>query len=573
MVTVRPRPAAPRWLFRWRSRPWWQGGLGAIAALLLTALPGWSAEEIILTYGFFERTVSLAELTDFAEGRGLSPALRSYARMLNLSSRDLARIQTLLRERVRLDSPTEQVNEALVIGQFLYTPQGEALLTVVGDVVQIPPRLSGFHAVRAALILAAASEQGLTALSFLEAFPVSALRLDVARGLAIAEVVGRTLNQARLGANLVYGLAAQAAEAESPELVPLAQSALAQAPRYEVTQENIQLPDRLEEATLFFPAPSASHPTLPQRVPVVVISHGLGDTRASFAELGRFLASRGFVVAALDHPGSNSRQIQALLSGLSTRVVEDEEFIQRPEAVSALLDYLTVYASQNTQWRDRLALDRVGVLGHSFGGYTALALAGAPFPSPALEQQCGPQVIYVNPSLLLQCQATNLPAFFNRRDPRVQAIFLINPVGSALFSAQGYGVVTVPTLMLAGVADTVAPALPEQIRPFTWLQEDLDRYLVLMNNGTHFSILPEIPEGSTASIPVPPLLLGPAPAQARRYVETLSLGFFKVHLAGDDRYRAVLTARYLETLAIPPLAPLSLLRNLDGAELDRAINP
>ena len=47
-------------------------------------------------------------------------------------------------------------------------------------------------------------------------------------------------------------------------------------------------------------------------------------------------------------------------------------------------------------------------------------------------------------------------------------------------------------MLIAGSADTVAPALLEQIQPFTWLTSP-NKYLVLMNNGTHFSTIEESP--------------------------------------------------------------------------------
>jgi predicted dienelactone hydrolase len=304
---------------------------------------------------------------------------------------------------------------------------------------------------------------------------------------------------------------------------------------------------------------------------VVVISHGLGDNRYSYDYLGRYLAQQGFVVAVLDHPGSNSDQILSLLTGFSSNLVSDEEFIQRPQDITALLDTLESQLANNSVWRDRVDFQNVGVVGQSFGGYTALALGGATLQPDALANLCAPQVVPVNPSLLLQCQAVSIPTAPDLQDDRVQAVLAINPVGSALLGPNGYGNIDVPTLMVAGVADTVAPALPEQIRPFSWLQTP-ERYLVVIGNATHFSMIDA--EAEDASVALPPGVIGPNPQITQAYLEVLSLGFFKTYLEGDSRYQTILTSRYLQdSLATDPFVPISLIRDLPPGMLEQALSP
>ncbi len=46
---------------------------------------------------------------------------------------------------------------------------------------------------------------------------------------------------------------------------------------------------------------------------IIVISHGLGSDRTSFAYLAEHLASYGFVVAVPEHPGSNSKQHTSII--------------------------------------------------------------------------------------------------------------------------------------------------------------------------------------------------------------------------------------------------------------------
>ena len=533
-------------------------GLG----LLATTRPTLSAEEIIINYGFFERSISIEELAAFADGEGLSPQLAQYAKSLRLSESDLVAIQEVLQQSVDLDF--------VELSRFLYTTQGETLLTALGEVIQTPARQSGVSALRGAIILAASDpENGLTLLNFLMEYPTTGIRVDVGKGFEIAATITETLSQTEQAIALVQDIAN--AQAQEPvENLPAARLIVNAGPPYIVTTRPLTLPIRGVEATLYLPQSTSQRLLLPDDIPVIVISHGLGDERASYAYLAEYLAGRGFVVATLDHPGSNSDQIADLLAGLSPDVVENREFLNRPGDVSALLDAIQQFALNDRIFRRRLNIQNVGVIGQSFGGYTALALAGATFDPEALAAACDP-AIYFNPSLLLQCQATDIAVESpSLKDDRVQAILVVNPIGSALFGESGYAQLEVPVMMMSATADTVAPALPEQIEPFTWLQTQY-RYLALVSETTHFSVIATNPN-IAPSIPVPVELLGSNPELAQQYLQTFSLAFFQRHLRQDRRYDAALTARYMaENVERAPLRPLSFIRELTPETLTEAI--
>jgi predicted dienelactone hydrolase len=119
-------------------------------------------------------------------------------------------------------------------------------------------------------------------------------------------------------------------------------------------------------------------------------------------------------------------------------------------------------------------------------------------------------------------------------------------------------------MLVAGSDDTVAPTLPEQIQPFTWLTTP-NKYLVLLRGGTHFSTLAE----STGGIPVPPPALGPSPEVAQEYMKALSVAFFKTHIANDLDYRSYLNASYAQFISQNTL-PLSLIQSLTQNQLKQA---
>ncbi len=174
----------------------------------------------------------------------------------------------------------------------------------------------------------------------------------------------------------------------------------------------------------------------------------------------------------------------------------------------------------------------------------------------------------MNISLLLQCLALRLPdRQYDLSDSRVKAAIAVNPVDSSIMGPESIGKIKIPIMLVAGSADTVAPALPEQIQPFTWLTT-LNKYLVLINGGTHFSTIEESPN---AVVPVPDQVIGPRPALARRYLRELSLAFFNTYLANQADYRPYLSATYIRSISQEPL-PLSLVRSLTEEQLTQATN-
>jgi predicted dienelactone hydrolase len=171
----------------------------------------------------------------------------------------------------------------------------------------------------------------------------------------------------------------------------------------------------------------------------------------------------------------------------------------------------------------------------------------------------------LNLSLLLQCRAAALPPInYNLSDPRVKAIISINPITSSVFGQQSISQIKTPTLIVAGNADTIAPALPEQIQPFTWLQTN-DRYLAVIEQGTHFSALGQ---ANDEGIPVPPEVIGPNPAIARRYINALSLAFFRTYVNNQTSYRPYISATYARALSQDPLR-LSLVQSFTISQSGR----
>lgn len=98
--------------------------------------------------------------------------------------------------------------------------------------------------------------------------------------------------------------------------------------------------------------------------PLIILSHGTGGNRLSQAWIAESLVKDGYLVMALDHYGNT---FDNLFPPYFVR------YWERPLDVQFLLNQL----EKDSNWREKIDFDKIGMIGFSLGGYTTLALAGA----------------------------------------------------------------------------------------------------------------------------------------------------------------------------------------------------
>lgn len=534
----------------WLPRSWVALGIGIVGSVLsLSARPALSAERVSINLGILQDSFKVSSLETFAATGKVPPDLRDYIRLLDDEQRAQLRIALSAKADVSV----------VAVAQFLYSPQGEVLLQRLGQVIQSEARQPGFFGIRAALILAAAEPEGITLLGVLRKFPTPGIRVSVGRGWEMANELRDLVTQTQTATTQLQTQAqAEALMDQAAGLGTAELSNLGVGGPWRWEQRSLLLRDSTRDRRLpvdvYLPlSPSlgdlraeAGGSPFPQRWPTVVISHGLNSDRTSFAYLAEHLASHGYAVIVPEHPGSSAQQVEALLQGRANEIADPEEFVNRPLDVTFILDTL----GQDPQFSPQLALEQVGIVGQSFGGYTALALGGAQVNAAALRRSCQKLDESWNVSLALQCRALAAsPIPDSLRDPRVAAIVAINPFMSAIFGQEGLASLAVPTLIIGGDADTVAPALLEQIEPFRWIQGN-NRHLALMIGGTHFSAIAE-GEGESA-LALPEFIIGRDLAAARGYTQQLSLATFRTYLGRDLAAEKPVSASYLSSRYKPP---------------------
>lgn len=99
------------------------------------------------------------------------------------------------------------------------------------------------------------------------------------------------------------------------------------------------------------------------KYPLVVISHGGGGNFLGYLTIVQFLAEQGFIVVMIEHYKNNRNDNQ--LEG------EIENLENRPKHISLTIDEML-----KNRFKDYIDKEKIVVIGHSMGGYTALALTG-----------------------------------------------------------------------------------------------------------------------------------------------------------------------------------------------------
>ena len=546
---------------------------GIIGALLLSGFsayicphPASAAERVTLTYGFLEISTTVTALRDYADTGAVDDELAPYLNFLNQAQRQQMRTALQAKQDI---GPVE-------ISQFLYSSIGSNILRYMGEIVQTQGRRSGAKGLRGALVLAAAEPEGLSLLGVMEKFPTNAIRVDTVRAFRAYGSFTRLIKDTEAAIAAIERQSAIAPQVEGTTGI----GDLAQPGPYAVETQVLSITDssrnRVMPTDIYAPIETEETGTEETGVkasPLVVVSHGLAGDRKGFLDLYQHLASHGYIVAALDHPGSNTDQLLSLFRGTEREIAKPTEFTERPADISYLIDELLR--------RDpRIDPDKIGIIGHSFGGYTALALAGAQLDYDNLRTNCESDAFIfnaANPSMLLQCTALAAPEQFERsvRDERIKAVITFNPVTSSLFGQAGFAKIQIPSLIVAGSEDPVAPALLEQIQPFLWLNQapdTPDHFLALIEGGSHLYDPINIDGVSSSDVALSSELINADIPLAHSYLRAMSLGFLEAELKQDTRYKQVLKDTSILQLGQPAL-PLFIVNALTPDMLAPAPDP
>jgi predicted dienelactone hydrolase len=225
--------------------------------------------------------------------------------------------------------------------------------------------------------------------------------------------------------------------------------------------------------------------------PLVIISHGYPGNRFLMSHLAENLASKGFVVAAIDHKDSTYDDQRAFASTLYNRPL-DQLFVLNEMARLGR-------AGSGSFLSGLVDANRTGLVGYSMGGYGLVNTIGGGF-SKASEAYNG-----APPNHLLAERGAANPDYRRTMDARIKAAIAIAPWGmqNGFWDAEGLKGITTPMLFVAGSVDNVAE-YEKGTKAIYQQALNADRYLLTYVNANH-----------NAGAPIPP------PAETYAYSDAL----------------------------------------------------
>ncbi|WLQ15947.1 dienelactone hydrolase [Hahella aquimaris] len=243
-------------------------------------------------------------------------------------------------------------------------------------------------------------------------------------------------------------------------------------------------PVLLGDSIFFSGVPSALNaPIVTGKFPLILLSHGagLGGSAQAMSWMATPLAQRGFIVVAPTHPGN---------AGPNRSASETMKLWLRPVDLTDALNAMQTDAL----FREHSRFDRVGVLGLSMGGGTALMMTGARLDPERFAAYC--DTGQRNASLCEWVRQSGLdlhkmdlqPAGRDYRDQRIRFAMAIDPVPIDVIAGDSFKDITTPVTLVnlgppgkipqTALASDIAKAIP-------------DATYTLINDASHYSLFGE----------------------------------------------------------------------------------
>jgi predicted dienelactone hydrolase len=210
---------------------------------------------------------------------------------------------------------------------------------------------------------------------------------------------------------------------------------------------------------------------LKETFPLIVASHGQPGVRFQYAYLCEQLASRGFVVASIEHTGSTYKDL--------TEQDYVTSLVYRPQDVLFTIDEIPKRVASADA-------NNVGLLGYSYGGYSVINAAGAGLDGAAFTEYCqtaadkGPCFALPFFASLEQARGINVV----QSDPRIKAVFVMAPYGQPWLGEKSMANLKVPLFVAVGENDDVAVYERDGLEYFRRAGSE-NKYLLTLENAQH----------------------------------------------------------------------------------------
>ena len=221
--------------------------------------------------------------------------------------------------------------------------------------------------------------------------------------------------------------------------------------------------------------------------PLIIVSHGYTGSRYLMTYLTENLASKGYVVVAIDHTDSTFRDATSFNSTLLNRSLDDLFILNEIDRLSKIANSFLAGLVQTNS---------TGLIGYSMGGYGALNVAGGGYSKLAV----GFFASMSKGNKALEKRMQGNPEFKNSFDSRIKAVVAMAPWGMerGVWDAEGLAGIKIPTFYIAGSKDDIS-GYEKGIKAIYEGAVNSDRYLLTYENARH-NIAPN-PPPAVASTP------------------------------------------------------------------------
>ena len=205
---------------------------------------------------------------------------------------------------------------------------------------------------------------------------------------------------------------------------------------------------------------------------LLIVSHGYPGNRFLLSHLAENLASKGYVVASIDHTESTYGDQAAFGSTLLNRSL-DQLFVLNQMAKLGTND-------PSGTLKGMVNADNTGLIGYSMGGYGVVNTLGGGVTAASVGFAWG------TPGGALAARQAGTPAYTATLDKRIKAAVAFAPWGwnAGFWDAAGLAGIKTPVFFVAGSVDSVSGYAPG-VRNIYENSVNAHRYLLTYENAGH----------------------------------------------------------------------------------------
>ncbi|WP_319411960.1 prolyl oligopeptidase family serine peptidase [uncultured Cohaesibacter sp.] len=213
---------------------------------------------------------------------------------------------------------------------------------------------------------------------------------------------------------------------------------------------------------------------LDKPLPLVIVTHGYPGNRFLMSPIAENLASKGYVVAAIDHTDATYATLGNISSTLVNRTKDDLFVLNQIDALSK---------DESSFLFGLVDTNNTGMIGYSMGGYGTIVTVGGGLTQKALESQEG---FFSAPAGTLDQYRAGSEAYNALTDARIKTAVTFAPAGvkRGFMDAETLKGVRVPTLFIAGSIDDIV-GYEDGVRKMWQLTKNVDRSLLTFENANH----------------------------------------------------------------------------------------